>query len=150
LLPGGSRQQGLSEMLQARERGVLLGGEADYQLHWLYLWYERRPDQALELLRRLDARFPSNPLFLQRIAEVERDSFHDHRASAGAWQLLLDRALAGQVNSAPVAEIRARLGLGAELVELSDVDRAVEHLTNAIARRPSAPYEAEAVAELEL
>jgi len=40
--------------------------------------------------------------------------------------------------------------LGAELVELSDVDRAVEHLTNAIARRPSAPYEAEAVAELEL
>ncbi len=42
LLPGGDRVRGLQEMLQARQRGVLLGGEADYQLHVIYLWYEQQ------------------------------------------------------------------------------------------------------------
>ena len=29
-------------MLQARDRGELLRGEADYQLHLVYLWYEQK------------------------------------------------------------------------------------------------------------
>src|SRR5262249_49305227 len=66
LLPGGDRVKGLREMLQAREHGELLAGEADYQLHLLYLWYERKPDEARRLLEQLDARYPSNPIFLQR------------------------------------------------------------------------------------
>ena len=37
-------------MLRARERGQLLRSEADYQLHVLYLWYEKQPERALELL----------------------------------------------------------------------------------------------------
>src|SRR5204862_3750258 len=44
LLPGGDRDQGLREMLQARDGGALLRGEADYQLHWIYLWYEHQPE----------------------------------------------------------------------------------------------------------
>ncbi len=32
-------------------RGELLRGEADYQLHWLYLWYEEHRIAALALLR---------------------------------------------------------------------------------------------------
>ena len=51
---------------------MLLRGEADYQLHLIYLWYEQKPARALELLEGLDARYPTNPLFLQRIAEVQR------------------------------------------------------------------------------
>ena len=78
--------RGLQEMLQARQRGVLLRGEADYQLHLIYLWYEQKPAQALELLEGLDARYPTNPLFLQRIAEVQDEYLHDRRASAAAWQ----------------------------------------------------------------
>ena len=74
LLPGGDRVQGLREMLRARERGELLTGEADYQLHLLYLWYEQKPAEALALLERLDARYPSNPLFLQRVADVQTGS----------------------------------------------------------------------------
>src|SRR5439155_11142569 len=35
MLPGGDRAQGLREMLQARERGEVLRGEADFQLHVL-------------------------------------------------------------------------------------------------------------------
>ena len=42
-LPGGDRVEGLREMLQARDHGELLSGEADYQLHFVYLWYEQKP-----------------------------------------------------------------------------------------------------------
>ena len=37
LLPGGNRDEGLEEMLRARNHGRLLQGEADYQLHLIYL-----------------------------------------------------------------------------------------------------------------
>jgi hypothetical protein len=42
-LPGGDRAKGLSEMSRARADGELLRGEADFQLHHIYLWYEHRP-----------------------------------------------------------------------------------------------------------
>ena len=71
LLPGGDRAQGLREMLRARDHGQLMTGEADFQLQQVYLWYEHNPAEALRLLQKLDARYPSNPLFLQRIAEVQ-------------------------------------------------------------------------------
>ena len=96
LLPGGDRAKGLREMLEARDRGELLAGEADYQLHLLYLWYEQQPARALELLRGLDRRYPANPLFLERIAEVEDVYLHDLPASEAAWRTLLDRARHGQ------------------------------------------------------
>jgi tetratricopeptide (TPR) repeat protein len=150
LLPAGDRARGLREMLEARERGELLRGEADYQLHWLYLWYERQPARALELLRGLDARYPSNPVFLQRIAEVQHEYFHDHRASADAWQTLLARVRAGQVGPSHVADVRARIGLAGELIDLSQPAQAVEQLQGVIAMRPTEPYSAQALAQLEL
>lgn len=70
LLPGGNREEGLEEMLRARHRGRLLQGEADYQLHIIYLWYERDVPQALALLQDLHARYPGNPLFPMQIAHV--------------------------------------------------------------------------------
>jgi hypothetical protein len=111
LLPGGNREQGLHEMLTARDGGQLLTGEADYQLHFVYLWYEKQPAEALALLQSLDSRYPSNPLFLQRIAEVQEAIFHDSRASAAAWHELLDRALAERVYLPAVTEARARRAL---------------------------------------
>lgn len=134
LLPGGDREQGLREMLQAREQGSLLRGEADYQLHWIYLWYEHRPERALQLLRSLDARYPSNPVFLQRIGEVQHEYFHDHRASAGAWERLVARMRAGDALSTRIAY--AYLSLGIERVHLGDRDRAREALEIAIALAP--------------
>ena len=111
LLPGGDRVKGLQEMLQARQRGSLLNGEADYQLHLIYLWYEQKPAQALALLEALDRRHPANPLFLQRIADIHDRWLHDRRASAAAWQTLLDRSRAGRVYDAAGVERRARLAL---------------------------------------
>jgi hypothetical protein len=97
LLPGGDRAGGLAEMLRAREGAKILRGEADFQLHQVYLWYENRPHDAIALLESLDARYPFNPIFLQRIAEARSKVLHDRAASAEAWLRLRDRARAGRV-----------------------------------------------------
>src|SRR6185503_14590932 len=110
-LPGGDRVKGLQEMLQARQRGALLKGEADYQLHFIYVWYERNTPRALELLQSLDTRYPTNPLFLRRIAEVQDQYLHDREASTKTWRALIERARDGRVYDPPQTEARARAAL---------------------------------------
>ncbi len=150
LLPGGDRRQGLREMTEARDRGALLRGEADYQLHWLYLWYEDQPQRALELLDGLDGRFPRNPVFLQRRAEVLDDYLHDHPASAAASRALLARVAAGAVSAPHIAEVRARLGLAVQLDAMAETDRAVDQLRRVVQLAPTAPAGALANAQLRL
>jgi len=106
-LPGGDRVRGLEEMTRVRDRGVILRGEADFQLQQIYVWYEARPRDALALLESLDARYPTNPLFLERIADLLDTHFHDRGASAAAWSKLRDRARAGGVFDAARVESRA-------------------------------------------
>ena len=91
-LPGGDRVKGLEAIDSTRASGHLLRAEADYQRYVIDIWYEHMTDHALVLLRSLDARYPTNPLFLQRIAETYETYLHDARASAAAWQSLIDRA----------------------------------------------------------
>jgi hypothetical protein len=107
LLPGGDRVSGLREILLARDRGVLLRGQADFELHQIYLWYEGRPRDALTLLESLDARYPANPVFLQRIADVHDTYFHDLEAGARAWKRLIDRARDRRIYDAALIEARA-------------------------------------------
>jgi hypothetical protein len=114
-LPGGDRVMGLREMLQARDKGELLRGEADFQLHIVYLWYEHKTSEALNLLERLDARYSHNPLFLQLIAEIRDAYLHDHVASAAAWRALVARAQSGSVYLSRTIEAHAREGLEREL-----------------------------------
>jgi tetratricopeptide (TPR) repeat protein len=134
-LPGGDRAHGLKEMLQAREHGELLRGEADYQLQVVYLWYEQRPAEAVEILERLDAKYATNPLFLQQIAEIRDTWLHDSPASAAAWQTLVDRARDGGVRDAPRMELRARLGLAVELDKMFETDRAIDELKIVLAAK---------------
>jgi len=74
--------------------------EAAFQLYQIDIWYEHKPAEAIALLRSLDERHPSNPLFLQRIAETYDSYLHDPRASAAAWQMLIDRAMHDRVYDA--------------------------------------------------
>jgi hypothetical protein len=136
LLPGGDRALGLREMLQARDQGALLRREADYQLHWLYLWYEHDPATALSLLQRLDERYPSNPLFLQRIAEVQDEYFHDHESSIRSWQTLIARARTSKLTFPRLA--LAHFQLGSEYTHINDRDRAIAELETSIALAPDA------------
>jgi tetratricopeptide (TPR) repeat protein len=147
-LPGGNRTQGLREMLEARDQGELLQGEADFQLHWLYLWYEQQPERALALLGTLDARYPTNPIFLQRIAEVQDEYFHDYPASAASWTALLERAQTGDVNAAALAAVNARLGLGVELDAMFETDRALEQFEAVVDSEPTQPHDGRARAHL--
>jgi tetratricopeptide (TPR) repeat protein len=150
LLPGGDRREGLAEMLRARAQGRLLQGEADYQLHIIYLWYENQTEHALELLRDLRERHSGNPLFLTQIAEIQDVYQHDIMASLDSWRVLLAEARAGRVNAADLAEVRARLGLARHLDALALTDEAIHHLERVIEQEPLAPHGSLALAYLRL
>lgn len=150
LLPGGDREGGLREMLRARTSGRLLQGEADYQLHVIYLWYERRTDRALQLLRSLHEHYPGNPLFLSQIADIQDRYEHDVAASLDTWRTLLAAAREQRVNASGLAATQARLGIARHLDTLHQTDHAIEQLMEVIAGRPAAPYSALALAHLRL
>jgi Tetratricopeptide repeat len=150
LLPGGNREEGLAQMLRARTRGRLLQGEADYQLHVIYLWYEEETVRALELLRDLQRRHPGNPLFLAQIAEIQDVYQHDVIASLESWRTLLEQSRTERVEAADIAEVRARLGVARHLDALGLTDEAIHQLEEVIAREPLAPHGALSLAHLRL
>ncbi len=90
-LPGGDRAGGLRAIEETSRHGELMRDEAAFQLSLIDTWYEHEPDKAIALLQALDERYPTNPLFLQRIADTYDGYLHDARASAAAWQTLIDR-----------------------------------------------------------
>jgi tetratricopeptide (TPR) repeat protein len=150
LLPGGDRHEGLTQMLRARTHGRLLQGEADYQLHVIYLWYEHQTGRALELLRVLQRAHPGNPLFLTQIAEIQDVYQHDGTASLESWRMLLAQARADRVYAAGVAEVRAHLGIARHLDALALTDEAIDHLDRVVALKPDAPQGSLALAYLRL
>ena len=133
LLPGGNREMGLREMFRARDGSRLLRDEADYQLHTLYLWYEKRPEEALVIVRRLQAKHPHNPVFAQAAAEIEDVHLSDFASSLRSWQALLADARAGRVAWPELTETRARLGMATQLDRLSETDLAIEQLQAVLA-----------------
>ena len=150
LLPGGDRDAGLEQLLRARDRGRLIKGEAEYQLHVIYLWYEESTARALELLRGLEKEYPTNPLFLSSIADIQDTYLHDTTASLASWRTLLEMARDRRVNAAGIAEIRARLGIARHLEALQQTDHAIEQLRAIVAVKPTAPFSSLAFAYLRL
>jgi tetratricopeptide (TPR) repeat protein len=150
LLPGGDRLEGMREMLRARSEGQLLQSEADYQLHLIYLWYEKQPQRALQLLRGLRDRHPGNPLFVQLIAEIQDVYLHDLQASRYTWQALLESAQVRRVAQPAMTEATARIGLAGVLDRLSESDTALQHLRAIIEMKPAGPYGVLARAQLKL
>ena len=150
LLPGGDREEGLEQMLRARTRGRLLQGEADYQLHVIYLWYERQTPRALQLLQALHEQHPANPLFLTQIAQIQDTYQHDVTASLATWRALLAAAREQRANVPVLSEVQARLGIAKQLEALHQTDDAIEVLQGVIALRPSAPYASLPLAHLRL
>lgn len=150
LLPGGDKTEGLAQMRRARTQGKLLQGEADYQLHVLYLWYEKRADLAAELLESLADRYPGNPLFRAQLADVQDRYEHDITASLATWRGLLAAARDGRVNEPEVAATLARLGIARQLEAMHQTDQALEHLRPILADKPPRPSGAVAAAYLAL
>lgn len=150
LLPGGDREEGMAEMLRARSQGHLLQGEADYQLHLIYLWYEQQPARALDLLRGLQERYPGNPLFPAQIAHVQDVYLHDIIGSLDTWRSLLAAARDQRVNMAALAEVQARLGMAQMFERIYQTDHAIEQLKAIVELKPHVPYSSLALAWLRL
>ena len=139
LLPGGDRVDGLRQLERAATQGELVRGEAQYQIHVIYLWYEQKWREALVLVRGLQARYPHNPHFRQVEAEILDVYVHDAAASLRASEQLLALARAGAVHRARLAEVVARLNMARQLRALGQRDRAVAELDAIIALAPPAP-----------
>ena len=149
-LPGGNRTGGLKEMEQTRSKGLLLRGEADYQLHLIYLWYEKQAATALRLIDGLHARYPHNPVFFLRLADVQAIYIRNHHAALQTYRAMLDAARAARIASPALSEIYARLGMAHEMDALCDSAAAIEQLNAVIALKPLAPYGALARAQYQL
>jgi tetratricopeptide (TPR) repeat protein len=150
LLPGGDREAGLRDMLRARDGAQLLRDEADYQLQTLYVWYEKRPGEALAITRRLQERHPHNPVFAQAAAEIEDVHLSDHASSLRSWQALLADARARRVAWPELTEVRARLGMAVQLDHLSETDLTIDLLRAVLATGPPAPAGAREIATRQL
>jgi hypothetical protein len=142
LLPGGNREEGLQELLRSSRQGQLVRGEADYQLHLIYLWYERKTTEALDLILGLQARYPRNPHFRQVEAEIRDVYFHDAAGSLAASQSLRALAQAREVGRPEIADVRARLNIARQLNTLGQRDRARAELDALIAATPTMPADA--------
>jgi hypothetical protein len=79
-------------------------------MHLLYLWYEKEPERAVELLDGLRRRHPHNPHFPQAVAGILDVYLHDGEASLHTWEALFDAAQAGRVGDARLP--RPRPGSG--------------------------------------
>ena len=150
LLPGGNKAQGLQRMLRAQSSGELLRGEADFQLHVIYLWYENRTDRALELLDGLRDKHPTNALFPLLIADIQDGYLHDPTAALATYASVLSAAREERVSEPRMAETQARIGMARQLDLMAETDRAIEYLKGALELRPEAPYSARAFAALRL
>ncbi len=137
-------------MLRARTRGRLLQGEAEYQLQIIYLWYEHRTDEAVAILESLHDRYPGNPLFLSDLAQVQDTYQHDITASLDTWRTMLALAREQRLNESEIAEVRARLGVAAQLDALCQTDHAIEQLHQVVESKPARPLGALAAANLAL
>ncbi len=141
-LPGGDRAGGLREMEETRSKGMLLRGEADYQLHLIYLWYERQHMTALRLIEGLRSRYPTNPVFYLRLADVQSGYVRNHQAALQTYRSLVDAARAGKIAAPAMSETYARLGMAQELDAMCESAGAIEQLNVVVAQKPSAPYAA--------
>ena len=150
LLPGGDKARGLRTMEEARTRARLLRSEAAYQLHVIYLWYERAPERALALVQELRARHPGNPHFVETEADIYDVHLSDFGASLRAWRGLFEAAAARKVAFPEAASARARLGMAVQLDRLGDTDQAVEELRALLGTNPTSPVGIEARAQVEL
>ena len=138
-LPGGDREDGLRQLERAASQGVLVAGEAQFQIHILYLWYEKKWPEALSIIRAMQMRYPRNPLFRQIEAEILDKYFHDAEASLNASEQLLSLAQEGAVHRADIAEAVARLNIARQLIALQQTSRAAGELDHLIALQPRAP-----------
>jgi hypothetical protein len=145
LLPGGNRADGLALIERSHQAGGLVAPEAAYQLHVIYLWYERRHAEARALVDGLATRYPRSPLFPQLRASIDDVYLNDPAESRRGWEALARAAEAGLVHEPHIALARSRLAL-ASLADRHDESDLALQSAEAVLQMPALPYGARAQA----
>ena len=152
LLPGGDRAEGCRRCCGRASGGQLLRSEADYQLHLIYLWYEKQPLAGARAAERHSReRHPRNPHFPQPSPKSKTATLLDHAASLRTWQALLDRR--AQRSRRPCGDdrgARANSARRSQLVSRSASTRPRCHTCGGDRRAAAAPVGAVALAHLQL
>ena len=95
---------------------------------------------ALRLIEGLHTRYPTNPIFSLRLADVQGDYIRNHQAALQTYRAMLDAARAGRLAVPLMSEVYARLGMAQEMDALCDSTGAIGQLNAVIALKPTAPY----------
>ena len=114
LLPGGDREERTAaDRGRARRGGQLVRGEADYQLHLIYLWYEKRSRDALTLVRDLQRPLSAQSALLPDRSGDPRRLLPRRAASLAASTRSARRARRPAACTTPSSpSVRARLNIG--------------------------------------
>jgi tetratricopeptide (TPR) repeat protein len=97
-IPGGSKQEGIRELDQAIDKGVLTPPEARFYLAINLHNYEQKYEQALQIAQPLTEKYPSNPLFQLIVGDLF--------AKLGRKELAAERY--GAAAALPVADPECR------------------------------------------
>ena len=139
-LPGGDKAKGMIGMLQTRNLGLLMKDEAAYQLHYIDIWYEKKPEAALDLLAELRTRHPHNPMFIRNAADVHDTYRGDHTSALAEYRLLIDGARTGSLREPDLAAAWGHLGAAEQLEALAESDRAIDEARAVLDARALRPY----------
>ena len=140
LLPGGDRAGGLEQLERASQRGLLVRGEAQFQIHVLYLWYEHKSQEALAIVRGLQAALPAQPALPPDRGGDPRRLLPRSRRQPAARRSSCWRSPHRARCSAPTSPTSSRrLNMARQLIALQQRDRAITELDALIAAHPPAP-----------
>jgi tetratricopeptide (TPR) repeat protein len=125
-IPPGDKKKGIEQLKLASERGRYASVEATYLLMQLYFYYEKDYTQALEIVRRLNDRYPNNMLFHKFVGRCY--------VLTNNWQMvqqvfgdIVARVQKGQRGYNAVAEREAEYYLGQCDMNVRKFDSALKH-----------------------
>jgi tetratricopeptide (TPR) repeat protein len=126
-IPPGDRQKGLEQLTTVSQRGLYASVEASYFLMQIYYYYEKDFAAALDIAKRMSARFPRNSVFQRYIGrcEVSLNMWTDARRD---FSETIARARAGVPSYSASVEREAEYYLGSADIQDGAFDAALGHL----------------------
>ena len=80
-IPGGNKQEGIRQMTIGMERGVLLSVDIRFYLAANLRRYDQKYEQAITIAEPLVAKYPSNPIFLLLLGNLNVELSRSDKAA---------------------------------------------------------------------
>ena len=103
-IPGGSKENGVKQLRVGMDQGVLMAVDARFILARALRQYDQKYEQALSVAEPLVVRYPSNPIFLLLLGNLNAEL--DRNANAAQYfRLALQSPVVGSVCAARIREM---------------------------------------------